>query len=118
MPRQVATFPFMQQTTHFFINPPNLHPLQIHQNPNQEKQKILLQLFLFSRFRKMPGLTIGDLLPNLEVETTHGKMKLHDYVDDSFTIIFSHPGHPKIKLSRSCMFFFNFYYCVNFYFYF
>ncbi|KAL1807467.1 hypothetical protein ACET3Z_024457 [Daucus carota] len=40
----------------------------------------------------MPGLTIGDTLPNLEIETTHGKMKLHDYVGDSFTIIFSHPG--------------------------
>ncbi|EYU33094.1 hypothetical protein MIMGU_mgv1a013521mg [Erythranthe guttata] len=41
----------------------------------------------------MPGLTIGDTLPDLEVETTHGKIKLHDYVDQSdFTIIFSHPG--------------------------
>ncbi|XP_060205676.1 1-Cys peroxiredoxin isoform X2 [Lycium barbarum] len=40
----------------------------------------------------MPGLTIGDDLPNLEVETTHGKMKLHDYVGDSYTILFSHPG--------------------------
>lgn len=40
----------------------------------------------------MPGLTIGDHLPNLEVETTHGTFKLHDYVADSFTIIFSHPG--------------------------
>ncbi|GER51751.1 1-Cys peroxiredoxin [Striga asiatica] len=40
----------------------------------------------------MPGLTIGDTLPDLEVDTTHGKIKLHDYVADSFTIIFSHPG--------------------------
>ncbi|KAL0414870.1 UNVERIFIED_CONTAM: 1-Cys peroxiredoxin A [Sesamum radiatum] len=41
----------------------------------------------------MPGLTIGDTLPDLEVETTHGKLKLHDYVANSnFTIIFSHPG--------------------------
>ncbi|KAL2229640.1 1-Cys peroxiredoxin [Sesamum indicum] len=41
----------------------------------------------------MPGLSIGDTLPDLEVETTHGKLKLHDYVGDSnFTIIFSHPG--------------------------
>lgn len=28
----------------------------------------------------MPGLTIGDDLPNLQVETNHGKMKLHDYL--------------------------------------
>ncbi|MFS8002698.1 putative thioredoxin-dependent peroxiredoxin [Helianthus anomalus] len=40
----------------------------------------------------MPGLTIGDSLPNLQVDTTHGKINLHDYVGDSFTIIFSHPG--------------------------
>ncbi|KAK4723995.1 hypothetical protein R3W88_026774 [Solanum pinnatisectum] len=40
----------------------------------------------------MPGLTIRDDLPNLQVETNHGKMKLHDYVGDSYTILFSHPG--------------------------
>nr|XP_043614139.1 1-Cys peroxiredoxin PER1 [Erigeron canadensis] len=40
----------------------------------------------------MPGLTIGDSLPNLKVDTTHGQIKLHDYVGDNFTIIFSHPG--------------------------
>ncbi|KAL9233061.1 hypothetical protein vseg_008101 [Gypsophila vaccaria] len=40
----------------------------------------------------MPGLTIGDRVPNLEVETTHGKFKLHDYVSDSWVILFSHPG--------------------------
>ena len=40
----------------------------------------------------MPGLTIGDTIPNLEAESTHGKIKLHDYVGDSWTILFSHPG--------------------------
>ncbi|KAI3741761.1 hypothetical protein L1987_59437 [Smallanthus sonchifolius] len=40
----------------------------------------------------MPGLTIGDPLPNLDVDTTHGRINLHDYVANSFTIIFSHPG--------------------------
>ncbi|XP_057959014.1 1-Cys peroxiredoxin [Malania oleifera] len=40
----------------------------------------------------MPGLTIGDTIPNLEVETTHGKFKLHDFAGDGWTIIFSHPG--------------------------
>ncbi|KAJ6902695.1 1-Cys peroxiredoxin [Populus alba x Populus x berolinensis] len=39
----------------------------------------------------MPGLTIGDSVPNLEVETTHGVIKLHDYID-TWTILFSHPG--------------------------
>ncbi|KAJ8435743.1 hypothetical protein Cgig2_003165 [Carnegiea gigantea] len=40
----------------------------------------------------MPGITIGDTVPNVEVETTHGKFKLHDYIGDSWTILFSHPG--------------------------
>ncbi|GMH19795.1 hypothetical protein Nepgr_021636 [Nepenthes gracilis] len=40
----------------------------------------------------MPGLTIGDTVPNLEVETTHGLFRLHDFIDDSWTILFSHPG--------------------------
>ncbi|KAM0947559.1 putative thioredoxin-dependent peroxiredoxin [Dioscorea sansibarensis] len=40
----------------------------------------------------MPGLTIGDQIPDLEVETTHGHLRLHDIIDDSWLIIFSHPG--------------------------
>ncbi|KAJ8623514.1 hypothetical protein MRB53_032043 [Persea americana] len=40
----------------------------------------------------MPGLTIGDAIPNLEVNTTHGKFKIHDFVGDGWAIIFSHPG--------------------------
>ncbi|CAN1281828.1 1-Cys peroxiredoxin [Linum perenne] len=39
----------------------------------------------------MPGLTIGDTVPNLEVESTHGVIKLHDFVSNSWTILFSHP---------------------------
>nr|AAF12782.1 1-Cys peroxiredoxin [Fagopyrum esculentum] len=40
----------------------------------------------------MPGLTIGDSIPNLQVETTHGSFKLHDFIGDSWVILFSHPG--------------------------
>ncbi|KAL7252292.1 hypothetical protein ACSBR1_014022 [Camellia fascicularis] len=40
----------------------------------------------------MPGLTIGDTIPDLEVETTHGKMRLYDYIGDGWVILFSHPG--------------------------
>ena len=40
----------------------------------------------------MPGITIGDTVPNLEVETTHGKFKLHHYFANGWTILFSHPG--------------------------
>ncbi|CAM8994984.1 unnamed protein product [Rhodiola kirilowii] len=40
----------------------------------------------------MPGLTIGDTVPNLEADSTRGKIKLHDFVADGWTILFSHPG--------------------------
>jgi len=40
----------------------------------------------------MPGLTIGDMIPNLEVESTYGKIKLQDYIKYSWAIIFSHPA--------------------------
>ncbi|RWW54729.1 hypothetical protein BHE74_00038665 [Ensete ventricosum] len=40
---------------------------------------------------KMPGLTIGDTIPDLELETTKGKIRIHDYVGDGYCIIFSHP---------------------------
>ncbi|CAN8321218.1 unnamed protein product [Cochlearia groenlandica] len=40
----------------------------------------------------MPGITLGDTVPNLEVKTTHNNFKLHDYFADSWTVLFSHPG--------------------------
>ncbi|KAK7399825.1 hypothetical protein VNO78_11018 [Psophocarpus tetragonolobus] len=40
----------------------------------------------------MPGLTIGDPIPDLEVETTQGTIKLHRFCADAWTILFSHPG--------------------------
>lgn len=41
----------------------------------------------------MPGLTIGDTLPNLVVDSTHGKLNLHDFVGNSWVVMFSHPGN-------------------------
>jgi hypothetical protein len=40
----------------------------------------------------MPGLTIGDTIPNLELDSTHGKIRIHDFIGDGYVIIFSHPG--------------------------
>lgn len=40
----------------------------------------------------MPGLTIGDTVPNLELDSTCGRICIHDYVADSYVILFSHPG--------------------------
>ncbi|XP_014508481.1 1-Cys peroxiredoxin [Vigna radiata var. radiata] len=40
----------------------------------------------------MPGLTIGDTIPDLDVQTTQGRIKLHPFCADAWTILFSHPG--------------------------
>lgn len=40
----------------------------------------------------MPGLTIGDTVPNLELDSTHGRIRIHDFIGDGYVIIFSHPG--------------------------
>ncbi|QFT48170.1 putative peroxiredoxin [Roseivivax sp. THAF40] len=37
------------------------------------------------------ALRINDTIPDLTVETDHGPISLHDYVGDSWTVIFSHP---------------------------
>ncbi|WP_417260488.1 peroxiredoxin [Celeribacter sp.] len=37
------------------------------------------------------GLRINDIIPNLTVQTDLGELKLHDYVGDSWMVIFSHP---------------------------
>jgi len=38
----------------------------------------------------MPNL--GDVMPNFEAETTAGTFKFHDFIGDSWTILFSHPA--------------------------
>jgi 1-Cys peroxiredoxin 6 len=40
----------------------------------------------------MPGLTIGDTVPNLELDSTHGRIRIHDFVGEGYAIIFSHPS--------------------------
>ncbi|MFD0915355.1 peroxiredoxin [Pseudahrensia aquimaris] len=37
------------------------------------------------------GLRINDTIPDLTVTTDHGKISLHDWVGDSWAVIFSHP---------------------------
>ncbi|KAG7487723.1 hypothetical protein MATL_G00026410 [Megalops atlanticus] len=39
----------------------------------------------------MPGLLLGDVFPNFEAETTIGKIKFHDFLGDSWGVLFSHP---------------------------
>ena len=36
-------------------------------------------------------LRINDVAPDFEADTTHGKIKFHDWIGDGYAILFSHP---------------------------
>ena len=37
------------------------------------------------------ALQIGDIAPDFEAETTEGKIRFHDWIGNSWTVLFSHP---------------------------
>jgi thioredoxin-dependent peroxiredoxin len=37
------------------------------------------------------ALQIGDTAPDFEAETTEGSIRFHDWIDDSWAVLFSHP---------------------------
>merc|ERR1711974_268100 len=46
---------------------------------------------IFKRRRVFMALRINDEIPNLNVTTDQGSFDLHDWVGDSWAILFSHP---------------------------
>ena len=41
---------------------------------------------------EQPRLRIGSVAPDFEAQTTHGKIKFHDFLNGKWTILFSHPA--------------------------
>ena len=37
------------------------------------------------------ALQLGDIAPDFEADSTEGRIKLHDYVDNAWVVFFSHP---------------------------
>lgn len=90
-----ATFSSCTRSSSSFINSTSL-PLFHASRNKQEKQKT-------NCFGIMPGLTIGDTIPDLVADSTHGKIKLHEYIGASWTIIFSHPGQYILLVCFLCL---------------
>nr|CAH7728426.1 unnamed protein product [Callosobruchus chinensis] len=40
----------------------------------------------------MPSLHIGDVVPNFSADTTHGKIKFHEWQAGKWVVLFSHPA--------------------------
>jgi len=47
------------------------------------------------------ALQIGATAPDFEAETTEGPIRFHDWIGDSWAVLFSHPSESLSLLSTS-----------------
>ena len=50
-------------------------------------------------------LRINDIVPNFDAESTHGNINFHDFIDNSWAVLFSHPKDftPVCTTELGCM---------------
>ncbi|KAM0545982.1 hypothetical protein ACHAPJ_011094 [Fusarium lateritium] len=52
----------------------------------------LARRFLATATQEQPRLRLGSTAPNFKAVTTHGEIDFHKFIDNSWTILFSHPA--------------------------
>lgn len=46
------------------------------------------------------GLRLGYKVPDFEAETTHGKIRFHEFIEGKWTILFSHVSQASSRCDR------------------